>query len=65
MAQSKDSRKAVENGTRGDLILGKENRKSQLSASPQALKQKDSLNKEASTRSKKKKINTKSQRSGK
>lgn len=67
MAQSKDSvpaRKVVENGTTGDLIVGKESRKSQLNASPQLLKKNDSLNKEASTPSKKKKIKPKSRKSG-
>lgn len=58
MAQSKDSvpaRKVVENGTNGDLILGKEKRKSQLTTSSQFLRQKDSSNKQTSIVPKKKK----------
>ena len=68
MAQLKDSvpaRKAVENGTKGDLIIGKENKKSQLTSSPQLLRQKDSANKEASTLPKKKKAKCKGRKSGK
>jgi len=60
MAQSKDSvpaRKVVENGTKGDLIVGKENKKSQLNAPTQSLQQKDSL--KPSTQPKKKKIKDK------
>ena len=68
MAQSKDSvpaRKAVESGTNGDLIIGNENKKSQLGASPQQLQQKDSVNKEHSTQLKKKKTKNKGRKSGK
>ena len=59
MAQSKDSvqaKKVAESGATGDIILGKQNKKTQLSVSPQRFTQKDSLHKEASIQSKKKKI---------
>jgi hypothetical protein len=48
MAQSKDSvpaRPLIEKGTSGDLILGKENKKKQLNASPQLLPTNDSIRK--------------------
>ena len=67
MAQSKDSvpaRKVAENGAKGDIILGKQNKKDQLSASPQLLKQKDSLHKQVSTEPKKKKPKNKSGKGG-
>ena len=68
MAQTKDSvpaKKVVENGTKGDLIIGKENKKSQLMAPPQPLKQKDTLHKQSSTRPQKKKAKNKSRKEGK
>ena len=58
MAQSKDldpAKKVAESGATGDIILGKQNKKTQLSVSPQRFTQKDSLHKEASIQSKKKK----------
>jgi hypothetical protein len=67
MAQSKDSvpaRKLVESGTKGDLIIGDEKRKSQLTGSPQFLRQKDSSNKQTSTVPKKKKSKSKGRKSG-
>ncbi len=48
MGQSKDSLPAkplIEKGATGDLIIGKENKKKQLSKSPQFLQQTDSLHK--------------------
>lgn len=57
LAQSKDSvpaKKVIEQGTKGDIIVGKENKKKQLKASPERL-QTDSLRKAAPTHSKKKK----------
>jgi len=43
MAQGKDSmpaKKVAEKGAKGDLILGKQNKKKQLNASPQLLNKK-------------------------
>lgn len=48
MAQDKDTipaKSVIEKGTTGDLILGKENKKKHLTASPQSLQRKDSLQK--------------------
>ena len=62
MAQVKDSvpaKKLAEQGSKGDLILGKQNKRNQLTASPQMLQQKDSLQKEASIQQKKKKSKNK------
>jgi hypothetical protein len=62
MAQAKDSapaKKVVEKGAQGDIILGRKNKKNQLNASPQQLQQKDSVQREASTQSKKKKSKSK------
>lgn len=46
LAQSKDTvpaKKIIEQGTKGDIIVGNENKKAQLNASPQSLHQGDSL----------------------
>ena len=67
MAQAKDSapaKKVVEKGAQGDIILGKQNKKDQLNASPQQLQQKDSLHREVSNQSQKKKSKSKSRRRG-
>ena len=68
IAQAKDSvpaRKVAEKGAQGDIIIGKQNKKNQLSASPELLQQKDSLHNEASTQPKKKKSKNKSGKGGK
>jgi len=57
MAQKQDSASAkslIEKGTLGDIILGKENKKSQLSATPPMLKASDSSQKKDSQPKKKK-----------
>lgn len=64
LAQSKDSvpaKKVIEQGTKGDIILGNENKKKQLSASPQLLQQRDSASKAGYTHPKKKKCKNKKQ----
>lgn len=51
MAQRQDSipaRSLAEKGAQGDIILGKENKKGQLSAAPQALQAGDSSYKKKS-----------------
>ena len=61
MAQKQDSipaRSLVENGAQGDIILGKESKKSQLSAAPQILQAADSSSKKE-VHSKRKRTNTK------
>jgi len=68
MAQVKDSvpaKKVAEQGAPGDIILGKQNKKSQLNASPELLQKKDSLHKEASPQPKKKKSKSKNRKDGK
>jgi len=60
IAQSKDSVPAgplIEKGTKGDLILGKENKKKQLNASPQLLLANDSIRKKETGIQPKKKKN--------
>ena len=62
-AQKKDTtaKQVVEQGTKGDIILGKEIQKQQLSAPPQLLQMQDSVNKQPSAvPSKKKKTKQKS-----
>jgi hypothetical protein len=64
MAQAKDSvpaKKLAEKGAQGDVILGKQNKKSQLNAEPQML-QKDSVDKPGSTQSKRKKSKIKNRK---
>jgi hypothetical protein len=68
MAQVNDSvpaNKVAEQGAQGDIILGKQNKKNQLNASPELLQQKDSVQKEASVQPKKKKPRSKSRKDGK
>jgi len=63
LSQSTDTisaKKAVEKGTKGDIILGKENKQKQLSANPQMLQPQDSIQKkETAVQSKKKKCKNK------
>ena len=62
MAQARDSmpaKKVVEQGAKGDIILGKQNKQNQLTAAPHQLQQKDSLHKEAPVKPKKKKSKAK------
>jgi len=68
MAQAKDSiptKNVIEQGAKGDIILGKQNKQNQLTAAPQQLQQKDSLHKEASTHPKKKKSKNKNRKNRK
>jgi len=67
MAQAQGSapaKRVVEKGAQGDIILGKQNKKNQLNASPQQRQQKDSLHPEVSNPSKKKKSKSKSRSRG-
>ncbi|HET9826502.1 MAG TPA: hypothetical protein VFP87_14280 [Chitinophagaceae bacterium] len=64
LAQSKDTvpaKKIIEQGTKGDIIVGNENKKKQLTAAPQVLRQRDSTQKAPSAKSKKKKCRNKNQ----
>jgi hypothetical protein len=64
IAQAKDSvpvKKVAEKGAQGDIILGKQDKKTKLNNPPQKLEHQDSLQKEASTQPKRKKSKTKSQ----
>jgi hypothetical protein len=63
MAQARDSvqtKKIIEQGAHGDIILGKQNQKKQLNASPEFLQQRDSVYDAKSTQPKKKKSKSKS-----
>jgi len=62
MAQSKDSasaKKVVEKGAKGDIILGKQNKKKQLTAAPTVLKKQHSLHQPNYIPPKKRKAKTK------
>ena len=64
MAQAKDSvpaKNLAEKGAQGDVILGKQNKKSQLNAETQML-QKDSVDKPGSTQPKRKKSQIKNRK---
>ena len=62
MAQNKDSivsKKIVEKGAKGDIILGKQNKKKQLTAAPTVLKKQHSLHQPNYIPPKKRKAKTK------
>jgi hypothetical protein len=67
-AQSKDSvpaKKIIEQGAKGDIITGKEVKKKQLNAPPKMLKQQDSAHKKTYMGPKKKKLKSKTRKTGK
>ena len=68
MAQTKDSgslKKVIESGTKGDIFLGKENKKKQLNAAPHILNQEDSSHKAPYIAPKKKKAKNKNSKTNK